>query len=231
MPEHTGMTAVLVNPAEPAGLTAEQQAKMDQLRHLREELLAQGIKTDFTTGRAPKTELPVYAHLIAKAIADVLPLVQQAMESSDGSVIAFFPQLSDNTRVVAKVDEVATAGRKAYRFATYYPVKAKSGKIRHEGAKFMIVNVEQAAELGVQPNSMVALSYVSYPSEPEAGEEQAGQAELKSQVGEENRSSIVYIADNVMKDIYRIITTMNVDYDPTNDLLDKLIVELQSRKN
>lgn len=179
MPENTGMTAVLVNPAEPVNLTAEQQADLDALKALREKLLAAGIKTDFTQGRTPKTEAPVYAQHIVRDVAGVLPLVQEAFAQDDGCVIAFFPKLTDESRVVAKVDEVATAGRKAYRFAVYYPVKAKSGKIRHEGAKFMIVNAEQAAELGVPANSAVALSYVSYPSEPSPEEELAGQPELK----------------------------------------------------
>lgn len=178
MPENTGMTAVLVNPAIPVDLTPEQQADLDALKALREKLLAAGIKTDFTTGRAPKTEPPVYSQHIKRSIDDVMPMVREAMQQSDGSVIAFFPQLTDESRVVTKINETQTSGRKAYRFAVYYTVKAeKTGKLRNEGAKFMVVNDEQAATLGVKPGDAVALSFVSYPGEQKEAEDRVRELE------------------------------------------------------
>lgn len=177
MPNNTGMTAVLVNPAEPMNLTPEQQADLDALKVLREKLMASGVKLD-STYRAPKTEPPVYSQHIKRNTDEVMPMVLEAMMQKEGSVIAFFPQLTDESRVVAKIDEVPTAGRKAYRFAVYYTVKAeKTGKLRNEGAKFVVVNNEQAATLGISPGDAAALSFVSYPGEPE---ETAGQGELKS---------------------------------------------------
>ncbi len=167
MAENTGMTAVLVNPAievgaEGAPLTAEQQARIEQIR---QELSQYGLKLTTRAGKPVDDPTP---HLRAvMSPEEGHRLVDDAFTRETGSIIGIFPrQLGTGGRYVGIVSEVSTAGRRAWRFAVHYPfTSSKSGKKRNEGAKLLFAGPELAREMGVAPGTMLALSYINYPGD------------------------------------------------------------------
>ena len=186
MPDNTGMTAVLVNPADDltSELTPEQLEDIKRLEELRQKLLSQGVKTPFTTGRSGATRdatpPPDWKPQVKQSWQEVEPMLREAWERREGSVIAIFPQLTDNSRVVAACPEHETSGRKAWRFCTWYPITAETGKVRYEGAKFMLAGPREVTDLGVAAGELIAMSYVTYPRQGQAPS--ATEPSLKAEV-------------------------------------------------
>ena len=164
MAENTGMTAVLVNPAEQIGadLTPEQMAKIEEMRN---ELAKYGLKLTTRAGKPVDDPTPNLSAVSSPQ--EAYGLLDQAFAAEGGTIIGVFPrQLGTGRRYVGAVAEVSTSGRKAWRFAVHYPfTSAKSGKKRNEGAKLLFAGPELAREMNVAPGTMLALSYINYPGD------------------------------------------------------------------
>jgi len=198
MPKHTGLTAVLANPARKVkeyedieGLEsildsevgAEESIEdlkarlieMTQKMKLMEKQLAEkpGGRFSITT-----------EHLLAEhgesTNEDVQKLIEEALNDPEPSVIVFFPKISETypsqnpqgvRRIVRRAKGKPIKSQNIASFAIHYMVQAKdTGNWWFKGVKFHLASRDWAAKLGVSEKSLIATPYTNPSKGPNSQE-------------------------------------------------------------
>jgi len=156
MPRFTGLKAVLANPAVEA-LTPEMEQAMANRRLLMQQkadLLKQLQEMDEKLGQG--SELMIHD----TPLSEIEAMVREAMDSPEGTVIAFFPRTTTGGRMVASAREVRIKSRGPARFAVHYLRKSpKTQRLWYRGASFSLADIDTATALGVSPGDLVCTHY------------------------------------------------------------------------